>query len=655
MSTVQLTFFLLEAFLFAFFACEIFASPTTTTLNDIIPTTTQQTGPSSVFTPLNCPLLHRTRQIASSNHSLPLFNYTQDMLDNWQAYHCDGVLNTQFNPWAIQGVKTFDYTYTIVDIDLASQNSLSYCQHVLNSSNSLLNQTLETFIHFNNATLMKLVFIPYLESLLTEQQRNYSVPRTFYSKGFTNKIYLSSQSQQQQDMDLTLLVNVFNFFLFCYQSNPYFETFHTQTLPRIASLSEYPRIQTLDVLFGKTILDKFGKIELTFYNRTQLAFCSDNNDQPFSLSYDHCKGIYVSTWIPLSKHLSLKIIEVLLFSVQLIIVIVAIGIPILVKTFKKFKEQLRITNSVWIIHKGKLGRNSLKEQSNPSPSPSIQLTISETPTSPSTPSTTQQSKQTHQVNTREAIWATMKEISIDYIRIFFDSKLMAMGCCHLSSGCLILNALLFCVTQSEYGTSVHMNVAALLAAVSSLCSGLIPLSGSFMELLLSLRNQHATISVHALIVVFILVILNAGFIMACLITAFSAYVVSQYIRVSSLPAVLLTLIISWAVILTQSLKIYFMLKKNRNFNFFKFKFVRFLMYLMIGIVYFLYEVITELAFLSGGNTYWDTLFTRLFKHRIAGYILSLMIWGFVYVLFSVESFKECYGISLDKKKRWKCC
>ncbi|KAF0972229.1 hypothetical protein FDP41_009537 [Naegleria fowleri] len=191
------------------------------------------------FTTRNCPLLNRTRQIASSFYGLnnssattSLFNYTQDMIQNYELYHCDAVFNTQFNDTAIEGIKIFDYTYTIVDVTLSQQTS--YCQYILNSR-ELFAQTLQLFPHFNNATLMKALFIPYLETLMMDQQRNYSIQRTFYTKGFTNKYSVSSNNV----LNLQELVNAFNFFLFCNQSNPYFEIFHTQTLPMIASLSEY--------------------------------------------------------------------------------------------------------------------------------------------------------------------------------------------------------------------------------------------------------------------------------------------------------------------------------------------------------------------------------------------------------------------------------
>lgn len=227
-----------------------------------------------------------------------------------------------------------------------------------------------------------------------------------------------------------------------------------------------------------------------------MAFCSDNYDVPFSLSFDHCKGVYVTTWIPLSKHLFLKVIEVLLYSLHLAVIFLLIGIPIFVKIFKKLQEQVRITNSLLIIHKGKHNDHYLKEINNHSPTVH-QLTILETQNSPPTPSSIVH-QQVFPPKNSESVWSTVKEILMNYIRIFFDSKLLAAICCHLSCFCLILNALVFCVAHNEYGTSVHMNVAALLASLSFLCTGLIPLSGTFMELLLTLKHQNATISIHAL-------------------------------------------------------------------------------------------------------------------------------------------------------------
>ena len=64
------------------------------------------------------------------------------------------------------------------------------------------------------------------------------------------------------------------------------------------------------------------------------------------------------------------------------------------------------------------------------------------------------------------------------------------------------------------------------------------------------------------------------FIFACLITAFIPLVAQGYIRVMSMPVALVVLIVAWIIILGYSLKIYFMLKKNRKVFFFQFK-VRF--------------------------------------------------------------------------------
>lgn len=81
------------------------------------------------------------------------------------------------------------------------------------------------------------------------------------------------------------------------------------------------------------------------------------------------------------------------------------------------------------------------------------------------------------------------------------------------------------------------------------------------------------------------------------------------------------------------------------------QFTRFLLYLIPGTAYLFYEVITEIAYMSSSNVYWDTLFSRMFKHRIGGYILSFVMWGFCYVLFSEDAFRDCYGISMFGLKK----
>lgn len=69
---------------------------------------------------------------------------------------------------------------------------------------------------------------------------------------------------------------------------------------------------------------------------------------------------------------------------------------------------------------------------------------------------------------------------------------------------------------------------------------------------------------------------------------------------------------------------------------------------MLGILYLLYEVITELCYLFSTSVTLDTLFTRLFKHRVACYLLGIMLWGGCYVLFSKDNMIECYGFILKR-------
>ncbi|KAG2383569.1 hypothetical protein C9374_004240 [Naegleria lovaniensis] len=551
------------------------------------------------------------------------------MIQYWEQYHCDGIPNTQFNTSSNEGVKYYDYVWNIVDVP--SQEA-SYCDYV-NANTNLYNQTMSLYSYFLNQTAMKEFFIPYLETLLPDS--------VYYNPKLYTRFFYVSEFQKKVDNTVALhhLVNAFNFYLFCQKGNPFFEHFHTTVLPRIASLGTFSQIQTLDLLFGKTLLQKYGKIDVTFYNRTQLAFCTDDNDHAFVLSYAPCDGVYVKFWVPLSKHLSLKIIEFIFYTLQFILFGILIGIPILYKTWTKLKDHIHHTQNVIIVERGKKQRSLKNPNNNLAPhttSLSVMNEQSTTETTPTSPNSLSQltiideSNPNHQVgvdpstktSTATTAQPPKRESSPSPYKLSFWVIL---------EFCVIYDFFLRFVSfeSSDYGTAVHQNVAPLLSSLAFLCSGLIPLAGTFMEVLLTISQQNATVSIHALIIVSILLAIMVLVIIVILITAFSALNVTQTVRIVSLPIALVALVISWAIILSYSFKIFFMIRKQRKINF------------------------LNLSYLFSTSINLDTLFTRLFKHRVAGYILGIMLWGGCYVLFSKNNFKECYGFILKPCLKFK--
>ena len=81
------------------------------------------------------------------------------------------------------------------------------------------------------------------------------------------------------------------------------------------------------------------------------------------------------------------------------------------------------------------------------------------------------------------------------------------------------------------------------------------------------------------------------------------------------------------------------------------------MFLIPAIVFLVYEVITEMGILT--DIYLgDNMWTFMFKHRIASYVLGFVFWGMAYVLFMKSHFIEAYeplmklmGINIKKKKQ----
>lgn len=320
-------------------------------------------------------------------------------------------------------------------------------------------------------------------------------------------------------------------------------------------LCTIPQIQTLDLLFGKSLLLKFGKIEVTFYNRTQLAFCTnDENDHPFVLSHVECNGAYVKFWVPLSMNLPFKIIEFILYTIQFICFVILIGIPIGSKTWKKLVDHIQHTQNVIIVERGKTKQqsNNSSISSNKEEEHSIQhdanlsqltshlhqssvsivrgeeqlvvvttspstltlsnaeLTISSTHslsqpanemetskpttfTTTSTPTIT-----TNKISSQKESSSPYQALLLGYIRILCDLRLLSTLCFHLSVLCLMINSLIFFAVTSDFGNAVHQNVAPAIASLTFICSGLIPLSGTFLEVLLTISQQNATISIHAM-------------------------------------------------------------------------------------------------------------------------------------------------------------
>src|SRR3989338_11137254 len=114
-----------------------------------------------------------------------------------------------------------------------------------------------------------------------------------------------------------------------------------------------------------------------------------------------------------------------------------------------------------------------------------------------------------------------------------------------------------------------------------------------------------------------------------------------------MPISLILLIISWSIILTYSLKIYFMLKKKRKINFFQFKFTQYLIIIFLALFYLIYELLSEFGYITELYV-WETMWTVMFKHRIASFIMGAVYWGGVYILFSLDHLRECYEPMLKK-------
>ena len=228
------------------------------------------------------------------------FNFTEDMMQNSSRYSCDSIPNTMFDS-IFEGVVLQGYQYNTL---MVMERPMSMCQ-AINSDSKRRNRTMSMGVLFGNETLMSQVFVPYLESMLVSSSRNFTLDFEFFKLFFDKTIY--------QGVVLYEFINSFNYFMYCKEGNPYFEIFHKEWLPNIVRNSKYEKVRTLDVLFGQNVVDTCGKLEMTFFNRTLLCFCTNTDHTLHTLSMYNCQDGYVTFWVPMSIHLSLKIIELLIF------------------------------------------------------------------------------------------------------------------------------------------------------------------------------------------------------------------------------------------------------------------------------------------------------------------------------------------------------
>ena len=493
----------------------------------------QFTETSSSSSPSTCPLYWRLQNIGEElSVAGYYFNYTNDMVKNWDSYNCDSLPNALFREnFVINGASLVDYQYNLVMLE---SDIAPYCAS-LNSNAVMRNQTLELFEMFNNITLMTQYFVPYLDSLLIE--KNFTIERIYFINGFD--IVLQHGNTKA---NLFELVNAFNYFMFCKENNPYFKQFHTETLPAIVQQSAYPKVQTLDVIFGRNMEETCGMSTIPFFNRTLLCHCtstsSNSSEITFeTLSFFECSSVYVKFWVPLSSHPSLKIIEILFHILQMIVITIICFIPILVRNVKKWKDHMIARQNMTVIEKSQKKLQvspmvsstakimPLKEICSPSPSNASILPILNEETTSENCSTPIQvvSSQSDQVvisfegvstpvaETKEElpnkdknagseqVRNSMKEhLQHELLRILCDMKLLTVVSLLMGVFCLFMNALLHAASYGINGTAVYPTTTFLIASLAFICVYNIPLAGSFVEVLLKLDGKNKKVSIHGL-------------------------------------------------------------------------------------------------------------------------------------------------------------
>ena len=419
----------------------------------------------------------QTMNLPFTNNSCPLysfikgeldasFNYTDDMIRNPSRYSCDSIPDTLFNG-DYEGVVVQGYIYMFQYSTLMVKSSHASLCSLVNSNPKLLNSTMAMVEVISNETLMTEQLVHYFDSLLVQDSRNFTLDLKFFKQLtlFDNSGY-----------GATDLINAFNYFMYCKEGNPYFEIFHKEWLPNIVRNSKYEKVRTLDVLFGQNVVDICGRRELTLMNRTMLCFCSKSDSSLYALSMYHCESDYVTFWIPMSLHLSLKIIELTFFVFQLLFTSIVIFYPVFVRYIKKWGDFIEVRRNVSFIEKSK----RVKE-----------LQRSETPTSASF---TKEIVEYGSTNNKPKD-DSKNQVYFEFVRVLCDMKFLSSVCVILGMACLTMNALLFVAVKGPRGTSIYPDTTLLVASLIFLTVGNIPMALSFVEVLLKLANSNKKISI----------------------------------------------------------------------------------------------------------------------------------------------------------------
>ena len=370
-------------------------------------------------------------------------------MNNSTQFSCDGIPNTVFSNGIREGASFVEGMYNILKYSELEQ---SYCDHV-NNDPILRNGTINARMILSNETLMQQYLLFYLESLIVDDNRNFTLEHSFWSEWF---------DVQVDQVPMYEIINAFNYYMFCREGNDYFDEFHKVWLPNIVRQSKYEQVQTLEVLFGNNVVKTCGKSELIFFNRTMLCFCTSSQGTIHTLSMYDCSGPYVSFWVPLSYNLGLKIFECVIYFFQLGITFVIIGIPISSRYFKKWNQHLIIRRNVNYIEKEK------------------------------TQKTTNDEKKDNEPKERRSM---KDEMQFELLRVLCDLKMLALFCVLCGIVCLVVNSLIYCSVQGSKGTAVYPSTTLLIASLCFLCVGNVPLALSFVEILLKLSNSNKKVSI----------------------------------------------------------------------------------------------------------------------------------------------------------------
>nr|CAG4712294.1 unnamed protein product [Naegleria fowleri] len=352
----------------------------------------------------NCPLLKRIRTIAlehgyynnSSYFLIPSFNYTNDMITNWEQYHCDGILNTQFNSTSKEGIKFFDNMWNVNFVPSHKFKLWICClesHYCLNLEKLKSPFTIEHNLHF--APMMRMIIHSFSLMLnATERIKTW--------KKLVDHIQ------------------------------------HTQNV----------------------IIVERGKTKQQSNNSS----ISSNKEEEHSIQHD-------ANLSQLTSHLHQSSVSIVRGEEQLVVVTTS-------------PSTLTLSNAELTIS----STHSLSQPAN-----EMETSKPTTFTTTSTPTIT-----TNKISSQKESSSPYQALLLGYIRILCDLRLLSTLCFHLSVLCLMINSLIFFAVTSDFGNAVHQNVAPAIASLTFICSGLIPLSGTFLEVLLTISQQNATISIHAM-------------------------------------------------------------------------------------------------------------------------------------------------------------